>query len=411
MADDEDGKEYRWETGYEKTWEAIKEDDDGMLESSVADLVARAKRKRAALRSSGAIQLGMMRHLFLIIDSSECMFLQDLKPTRFLCMMKLLEGFINEFFDLNPISQLGIISTKKKRSEKITELAGNPKKHIEALHKLSETTCEGEPSLQNSLEMALSSLKNMPAHTSREILVIFGSLTTCDPSDIGTTIKALKANNICVSIIGLAAEVRICRQICKETGGEYGVLLDDHHLKQLIMNLVEPPVAGGTMESSLVKMGFPGGSSNVQAGASTNDPAADYAPAFCLCHMEAEGCRTLSRSGYNCPQCGARYCELPVECKQCSLTLVSAPHLARSYHHLFPLQPFAELLRPPDAHSHCFACTKQFGDNEKVYQCGTCFQTVCLDCDLFIQETLHTCPGCASDSRTAQMNAENHCVL
>ena len=35
-----------------------------------------------------------------------------------------------------------------------------------------------------------------------------------------------------------------------------------------------------------------------------------------------------------------RYCELPVECRGCGLTLVSAPHLARSYHHLFPLPIF-----------------------------------------------------------------------
>lgn len=101
--------------------------------------------------------------------------------------------------------------------------------------------------MQNSLELALRTLKNMPAHTSREILVLFGSLTTCDPGDIRQTIKSLKENNIRVSIIGLAAEVRICRQIAKETGGEYNVLLDDHHLKQLILELVQPPEAGSTV--------------------------------------------------------------------------------------------------------------------------------------------------------------------
>jgi len=76
----------------------------------------------------------MMRHLYIIVDSSECMNLQDLKPTRYRCVLKLLEGFIQEFFDLNPISQLGIISTKMKRSEKVTDLAGNQKKHIEVIH-------------------------------------------------------------------------------------------------------------------------------------------------------------------------------------------------------------------------------------------------------------------------------------
>lgn len=96
----------------------------------MAELVARAKRKRAAYRSS-TIQLGMMRHMFLILDGSECMTLQDLKPTRFICALKLLETFVNEFFDLNPISQLGILVTKSKRADRVTELAGNAKKHIE----------------------------------------------------------------------------------------------------------------------------------------------------------------------------------------------------------------------------------------------------------------------------------------
>ena len=86
----------------------------------------------------------------------------------------------------------------------------------------------------------------MPSHTSREILVLFGSLTTCDPTDIGHTIKALKEHNVRVSIVGLAAEVWVCRRIAKETGGEYNVLLDDHHLKELMLNLVEPPPAAGS---------------------------------------------------------------------------------------------------------------------------------------------------------------------
>ena len=30
--------------------------------------------------------------------------------------------------------------------------------------------------------------RHMPAHTSREVLVIMGSLTTCDPGDINKTI-------------------------------------------------------------------------------------------------------------------------------------------------------------------------------------------------------------------------------
>lgn len=67
--------------------EALKEDDDGLLEASVADIVQREKRKRLAQRR-GRPRLGMMRYTYVVIDTSEAMSLQDLKPTRFLCTLK-----------------------------------------------------------------------------------------------------------------------------------------------------------------------------------------------------------------------------------------------------------------------------------------------------------------------------------
>lgn len=84
-------------------------------------------------------------------------------------------------------------------------------------------------------------------------------------------------------------------------------------------------------------------------------------------HIDSENTSSLSNSGYNCPQCGSRYCELPVECKQCGLTLVSAPHLARSYHHLFPIKPFTEREHSPDLVGtvYCFACAKLVDESEK----------------------------------------------
>lgn len=58
-----------------------------MLEASVADIIYKAKRKRLLERKDGS-RLGMMRHLFIILDCSESMTNQDLKPTRFLCTIK-----------------------------------------------------------------------------------------------------------------------------------------------------------------------------------------------------------------------------------------------------------------------------------------------------------------------------------
>lgn len=80
--------DYGWEyPGILLFREAIKEDDHGLLEASVADIIHNAKRKRQMDRKVGA-RLGMMRHFFIILDCSEAMGNQDLKPTRLLCSLK-----------------------------------------------------------------------------------------------------------------------------------------------------------------------------------------------------------------------------------------------------------------------------------------------------------------------------------
>lgn len=86
-----------------------------------------------------------------------------------------------------------------------------------------------------------------------------------------------------------------------------------------------PPAIAEYAIANLIRMGFP------QRGA-------EGAISICSCHREAK-----IGGGYTCPRCKARVCELPLECRICGLTLVSSPHLARSYHHLFPVAPFNEV--------------------------------------------------------------------
>lgn len=53
----------------------------------MAEIVQREKRRRLAERR-GRPRLGMMRYFYLVLDASEAMASQDLKPTRFLCSLK-----------------------------------------------------------------------------------------------------------------------------------------------------------------------------------------------------------------------------------------------------------------------------------------------------------------------------------
>ncbi|KAI0215659.1 General transcription factor IIH subunit 2 [Lamellibrachia satsuma] len=383
---DEADAGYTWETEYERTWEVLKEDEKGSLQASVADVIHKAKRKQLLDRPVN-VRLGMMRHVFLLLDMSQAMENRDLKPNRLTATLKLLESFIEELFDENPISQVGIIVTSNKRAEKVAELGGNPRRHIATLQKLVKKPCQGEPSLQNSLQLAAQSLRHVPSHTSREILVLYGSLTTCDPGNILDTIKTLKESNIRCSVIGLAAEVRICRKLCHETEGSYHVILDEKHFVDLLKQHVSPPPSHGFPHHQFQ-----------QSGVNKEDR-----PAMCMCHLESKETHGFSSQGYFCPQCMSKYCELPVECKTCALTLVSAPHLARSYHHLFPVDVYEEVLMETvlvDSQKLCKGCQK-FVSEPKAYRCPKCRHVFCVDCDVFIHESLHSCPGCAS-SRAMQ---------
>ena len=44
-------------------------------------------------------------------------------------------------------------------AEKVCDLVGNPKKFIDKLQSLKDKLCQGEPSIQNSLELSISTLK------------------------------------------------------------------------------------------------------------------------------------------------------------------------------------------------------------------------------------------------------------
>ena len=279
--EEDNNKEYRWETGYEKTWEAIQEDKDGLLDYSVQDIILKARRKRLAERQ-GKNKLGMMRHLYIVIDTSENMNTQDLKPTRLHCVLKLVENFIDEYFYLNPISQLGIISTGNKRADKVSEMTGNSRKHCSVIKSLLSKTCVGEPSLQNSLDLVIQSLKNYPAHASRELLIIMGSLTTCDPGDINKTIQSAVETKIRCSVINLAAEVRVYKELSSRTGGLHNVVLDDLHLRDLLTQHLDPPASASTAESSLIRMGFP-------SHAARDDAGGGGGLGLCLCHLEVGG--------------------------------------------------------------------------------------------------------------------------
>lgn len=243
----------------------------------------------------------------------------------------------------------------------------------------------GSASIGNALDVATDVLKNIPPYGHREVLCLLASLSTCDPGDVMSSIDNAVKNNVRVSVVGLAAEVHIFKMLSQKTGGSYAVALDQEHMEDLVLAHATPPpsLKGKTEKHSLIHVGFPSQSSSA-AG------AACFVGTTCV----------LQSGAYICPRCRARTTEVPSECHICRLTLIASPHLARSYHHMFPVKLFDEVNDTSSiVGKPCFSCHLVFNeqrdlDSSDVSQCGGCLKYFCLDCDEYIHGNLHTCPGC-----------------
>lgn len=83
---------------------------------------------------------------------------KDLRPTRYLLTIRYCQDFITEFFEQNPISQIGIIGMRDGLAVRVSDMSGNPSDHISNLQALRKDDPQGQPSLQNALEMARAAL-------------------------------------------------------------------------------------------------------------------------------------------------------------------------------------------------------------------------------------------------------------
>jgi len=110
------------------------------------------------LKDTTPLQRGIIRHLILILDLSSAMMEKDFRPTRYLVSLRYACDFVREYFEQNPISQLGVMGMRDGLAVRVSDLSGNPVDHIEAIGKLRLDEGKGAPSLQNALEMSRAAL-------------------------------------------------------------------------------------------------------------------------------------------------------------------------------------------------------------------------------------------------------------
>lgn len=392
-------KGYAWETSKSNAWEQIKEDASGSL--IAIRQTDQTTRKRRRPDTISGVRRGVIRFCAVILDLSDALKATDYKPTRAELAADAATAFIREFFDLNPLSHLCVLVTRDADVIRISPFSASHRIHIDAIQRAMRIGTRGSPSLQNALIAARKNLAAAPSYALREILVSFGSLSTCDPGDIHATIAQLANDRIRCSAVAMAAELHVLRALTTATDGTYVVALNEQHFRDALSNhVVPPPTTTRQVSASLIRMGFPSLRSLQTPAPFCNNPS------------------VKGRLGYNCPRCTAWLSDMPAECTLCALTLVSSPHLARSYHHLFPVPTFFSLesFHPNNAlPSHrtrpqveaevdtlrarkslrCTGCSIVLRkDNNLILICPACLGTFCTDCDIFVHDSLHHCPGC-----------------
>lgn len=129
----------------------------------------------------GAVHRGLSRHLLLVVDLSRSVNERESGTTLHALLLRATQAFIVDFFDANPLSQLAVVALRDGLAERLTELSGSPSRHIRAL---ASASIGGDCSLLNGLLVATAALRTVPKHSSREVLVVYASLHSCDPSPL-----------------------------------------------------------------------------------------------------------------------------------------------------------------------------------------------------------------------------------
>ncbi|KAF4507244.1 hypothetical protein G6O67_005905 [Ophiocordyceps sinensis] len=144
-----------WEQS-RRTWETNLPDED---QNGVLDLTTlEAEKRRRLMRDTTPLQRGIIRHVVLVLDMSFAMADKDMLPTRYRLTLGYAAAFVREFFEQNPISQLGVVGMRDGVAVRISDLGGNPAEHLERLRTLEGQEPQGNPSLQNALEMCRGAL-------------------------------------------------------------------------------------------------------------------------------------------------------------------------------------------------------------------------------------------------------------
>ena len=230
---DADGEEHGWVKELKKSWLLIDEFGDKLINSDVKSSGDKYPRPYLSTDSAAssiiASKKGLIRFINIVIDMTQNMHKTDYKHDRVdYIITELTTNFIPRFFELNPLSCVSLIALRDGKASFITRMGGQPKSQCTRLLQFADRVSPaGKASLSHALDLVLNSGRDIPGYATREVLVVWGSISSQDPLDkvlIPTMLKKLQESNVKVSVVSLEPEVNAIRQLAEGSGDRKSVV-------------------------------------------------------------------------------------------------------------------------------------------------------------------------------------------
>ena len=172
---DQDSKQqedyFSWEASYSKAWSVILDDESDSIENSIKKFnTLQNKRFSHNLLLIPGLKKGLIRNFVIIIDASKVGIETDLYPNRLKWLLNRIIKFSKEYFEQNPLCQLGLVLARDGFAERLADLTSmeaalqivcliilnlDDQTYFESLN-LKAIEPSGDASLKNALDLALS---------------------------------------------------------------------------------------------------------------------------------------------------------------------------------------------------------------------------------------------------------------
>lgn len=114
---------FSWEASYSKAWSVILDDEADSIENSIKKFNSlQHKRLTRNISLIPGLKKGLIRNFVIILDASKVGNETDLYPTRLKWILNRLIKFSKDYFDQNPLCQLGFVITREGVAEKLSDL-------------------------------------------------------------------------------------------------------------------------------------------------------------------------------------------------------------------------------------------------------------------------------------------------